>query len=1329
MNSLLNVSRRQYDAVIFDLDGVITRTATVHAAAWKQLFDEFLLTRAQEIGQPFQPFNVRDDYLAYVDGKPRYDGVKSFLQSRGLDLPHGVPDDPPEAQTVCGLGNRKDRLFNARLQEDGVQLFDSTIALVHELREAGFHTAVISSSKNCQQILEVAEVDHLFEERVDGVESERIGIKGKPAPDIFLEAARRLGVPPERAIVVEDAISGVKAGQMGGFGRIVGVDRDNQTEALMENGADVVVKDLIELQVETAVVCEQRIEDLPDGTECLEHVSRTPQTRVAVFLDYDGTLSPIVEDPTAAVISHEMRQAVAKLAEHCIVVIISGRDLEDVQERVGLDHLIYSGSHGFEIAGPEGLHTLSQEAKHFIPMLTQAHQDLKTSLQPIPGAYMERKKFSLAIHTRRVAEDQRAEVEAAVDRMAKKHPKLRKTKGKMVFELQPRIDWNKGKAILWIMEAMKLDPHSTLPIYLGDDVTDEDAFQVLPPQGIGLVVRGGTHPTCADYSLADTEAVRVFLNRLATELSMGSSVDAWAMTYEGFNPKEEKLREALCTLGNGYFATRAATPENSADDIHYPGTYLACGYNRLTTKIAGREVENEDLVNLPNWLPLSFRIEGGDWFDVSRVDLLDCRQTLDLKCGILRREVRFRDSSGRETLLLQRRLVHMKHQHLAALETTVKAINWSGRIEFRSALDGQVINAGVARYRDLNSQHLRPVEQKQVSADTIFLKVETVQSELRIAQAARTRIYPQGSHQETSIPRDNRQEDGYVEQSFALELDQGAEIRIEKVVGLATSRDHAITEAGSEAIERATRAGDFAQLLQSHTLAWAQLWRRFNIELSLADPIVGARTSLILRLHCFHLLQTTSLHTMDLDVGVPSRGWHGEAYRGHIFWDELFIFPFLNLRLPEITRKLLLYRYRRLDEARHAAREAGYRGAMYPWQSGSDGREETQVVHLNPKSGRWVPDNSHLQRHVNAAIAYNIWQYYQATEDTEFYYFSGAEMLLEIARFLADLATPNPETGRYDIIGVMGPDEYHDALPDSDQGGLPNNAYTSVMASWVLSRATETLSLLPEDRRRELCENLSLSEGEIVLWDDISRKLTVPYQEDGIISQFEGYANLKELDWAHYRERHGHVLRLDRVLEAEGDSPNHYKASKQADVLMLFYLFSNPELKQIFAHLGYPFEHDTVAKNIAYYEARTSHGSTLSHVVHSWVVARSDRARAWQLFRQALESDVGDVQGGTTPEGIHLGAMAGTVDLVQRCFTGVQPRGDVLHLDPALPAEIEELSLHIRYRGHSLILEVSAKTLRVRSLRSAERPIRIAHGDQELSLTEGTTLTFPLTDE
>ena len=298
--------------------------------------------------------------------------------------------------------------------------------------------------------------------------------------------------------------------------------------------------------------------------------------------------------------------------------------------------------------------------------------------------------------------------------------------------------------------------------------------------------------------------------------------------------------------------------------------------------------------------------------------------------------------------------------------------------------------------------------------------------------------------------------------------------------------------------------------------------------------------------------------------GYRRVGWHGEAYRGHIFWDELFIFPYLNLHLPDLTRALLLYRYRRLPEARWAAAAEGLNGALYPWQSGSSGKEESQVVHLNPKSGRWLPDNSWLQRHINIAVAYNVWQYYQATEDLTFLAFGGAEMMVEIARLLESLATYNRAMDRYEIRRVMGPDEYHDAYPDATEPGLNNNAYTNVMAAWVLCRAKECFDLVPAFRRAELTQKLNLQQEELAKWDEISRKLVVAFHDDGIISQFEGYGDLEEFDWAGYRERYGDIQRLDRILEAEGDSPNRYKLSKQADVLMLFYLLSADELEGIF---------------------------------------------------------------------------------------------------------------------------------------------------------------------
>jgi alpha,alpha-trehalase len=367
---------------------------------------------------------------------------------------------------------------------------------------------------------------------------------------------------------------------------------------------------------------------------------------------------------------------------------------------------------------------------------------------------------------------------------------------------------------------------------------------------------------------------------------------------------------------------------------------------------------------------------------------------------------------------------------------------------------------------------------------------------------------------------------------------------------------------------------------------------------------------------------------------------------------------------------------------------------MYPWQSGSCGREETQVVHLNPRSGRWLADHTHLQRHVNAAIAYNIWRYGEATGDTEFLSFYGAEMLLEIARFWASIASFNPERDRYEIRGVVGPDEFHVGYPWSNEPGLDNNAYTNVMAAWVLQHALEALELIDPERRLELCETLAITAQELAEWEKISRRMFVPFH-DSVISQFEGYDRLEEFDWQGYRQKYGDIHRLDRVLEAEGDTVNRYKASKQADVLMLFYLLSADELGEIFERLGYPFDPDSIPHMVDYYAVRTSHGSTLSRVVTSWVLARADRSRSWELLYEALESDIGDIQGGTTKEGIHLGAMAGTVDLVQRGQTGLGIRNDLLRLNPCLPEELEGLRMRIRYRGHWLELDMNRERMRL----------------------------------
>jgi beta-phosphoglucomutase family hydrolase len=234
-------------ALLFDLDGVLTKTALVHDKAWKQMFDDFLKKRAEGGGEDFKPFDPDVDYNEYVDGKPRYDGVRSFLQSRGIVLPEGSPDDPPEAETVCGLGNRKNKAVMELIERDGVEPYEGSVAFVKAARAAGLRRAVVSASANCQEVLEAAGIADLFEARIDGNTTDEKHLKGKPAPDTYLAGAEALGVEPAAACVFEDAVAGVEAGRAGNFGHVVGVDRVHHAAALREHGADVVVDDLAEL--------------------------------------------------------------------------------------------------------------------------------------------------------------------------------------------------------------------------------------------------------------------------------------------------------------------------------------------------------------------------------------------------------------------------------------------------------------------------------------------------------------------------------------------------------------------------------------------------------------------------------------------------------------------------------------------------------------------------------------------------------------------------------------------------------------------------------------------------------------------------------------------------------------------------------------------------------------------------------------------------------------------------------------------------------------------------------------------------------------------------
>lgn len=1058
----LHISNRQYDAVIFDMDGVITKTALVHAAAWKELFDAFLVHYGRKHQLSLKPFDSQTDYRLYIDGKPRFSGIRSFLESRNITIPEGSPADPPDAWTVQGLGKRKNSLFLERLRSRPVEVFASTVKLIHRLKEAGIKVAVISASRNANEVLRAAGVEDLFDARVDGLDAERLHLRGKPEPDVFCEAVHLLGTEPSRSIVIEDALAGVQAACAGDFALIIGLNRDNQEDLLKGHGADIVVNDLSELTI---------------------------------------TLEP---------------------------------------------------------------------------------------LTPI--------------------------------RVPRANP--------------------------------------------------------------------------------------------------------WQLVYEGYDPATVGGRETICTLGNGYFACRGALFSESDDGTHYPGTYLAGGYNRLESEVGDRTVQNEDLVNFANWLPVTFRINEGDWFRVDQVEILSYYQVLNLKQGVLHRKIRFRDQQGQESILSEERLVHMQAPHLAALQLSLTPVNWQGWLEIESALDGRVVNNNVASFRGLSNRHLVPLESNIVEDNVLFLKMRTSQSEIHVAQAARNVITHNGQRVDTISGR--IEEDALVGARYKLEIIPKDQVVVEKVMALYTSQDNAISECGLAARNAIQNAPGFQALLVSHENAWKHLWERFDIEIETTHTEEQALPSLLIRLHVFHLLQTASPNSIDLDTNIPAKGLHGEGYRGHIFWDNTFVFPFLNYRMPDITESLLKYRYRRLEEARRLARTNGFHGALYPWQSGSDGSEETPELVYLPKIGRWLPDYTHLQRHVNASVVFNIWEYYQVTGDMDFLFHYGAEILIEVARFWVSACTYNSENGRYEIRGVVGPDEYHQRYVSRDAMGVDNNAYTNIMAVWCLCRALESLDILPEDHRSELIDRLSLTTDETRCWDEVSRKMRVDFFGNGLISQFEGYDQLEEFPWVEFRKKHGSFQNMTEVAAADGYLLDRYKIAKQADVLMLFYLFSAETLRELFERLGYYLPPEAIPLNVDYYSRRTVHGSSLSRIANAWVLSRSHRKQSWSLFLEALLADTNSLNAQSAREGIHLGAMGGTLDLLQRCYTGLELRNEVLWFNPVLPSDLKRMRFSIHYRDNLLQININHQVLTIQVSQCRGRVIQVGYRDRVYDMHVGQTYDIVL---
>jgi beta-phosphoglucomutase family hydrolase len=1090
---LVQIFPERIKAVLFDMDGVVTQTASVHFQAWKSTFDAFLQKRD---GDKFQEF-TEQDYLDYVDGKPREDGVHSFLESREISL------DGNGDVTEDSLAEAKDTEFMRLVHTDGVKPYDSTVILIKQLKAAGVKVALVTASKNGAEVLKITKLDTLFDATVTGVDAADLHLKGKPAPDVFLEAAKRLSVKPELAVVVEDAEAGVASGKAGNFGMVIGVARKNNIESLKEHGASNVVTDLAQVTVTFAQV--------KDGEE--DAVAAARKSSAEAFDDGD---------------------------EH------------------------------------------------------------------------------------------------------------------------------------------------------------------------------------------------------------------WVVVYDYYDSAAEQQRESLCALGNGKFFTRAADISSTPGEFHYPGTYVTGGYNSVVLQSKGLTFDSEQVVNFPNWLFLSFKIDDdADWFSIDSVEIISYSQRLNLREGILYKDVVFKDQKGRQTRTNERRFVHMQYSHLGGFDLSITPLDWSGKLVVRSGIDGRIKNTTDAIIDpEIGAIKHFTVENCTVQDNVVSMTAVTDTTKLVVSQSTRTNIFQNGK--ELKPERTTFEEENFVAQDCEIAVVANETISLQKIVALYTSRDKGVYEPRLTSLEIISLVPSVVILIERQIEAWKSLWQQYDISIETTEEYAKMLPSLLLHLNSFHCLQVASTHTVDLDCGVPARSWTGEGYQGHVFWDDLFVFPFINLRMPNISAALLKYRYRRLNQARLIARKYGAKGACFPWQSASDGHERTADYWWMDTQQRWIKDYTHLELHVNGAIVYNVWQYFQVTRDTSFMYSYGSEIVLEIARFFATLARYNPQKERYEINNVIGPDEFHNGYPDFKEPGVNNNTYTNFLAVWTIQRALQILEKIPSDHGDHIRRRLEITDEEIALWKEVSTKMFIPIMSNGIAAQFEGYENLQ--DFPSYKD--GRVDH-DAMLQAFKDNfgyLNQYKIAKQADTLMLGYLFSQKVINDVTESLGYPSACLNLRRLANYYIPKTSNESTLSRVAVSWVLSHLDRTSADDLmelqkstspevedemklntsddavFYEALGSDYFNIASrGTTRFGIHMGAMAGTIDIIQRCYTGICTLLDVLTIDPELPKEITRLVFNMHYRGQSLTFDIKHDLLRIVVGHSSAQPIKISYKEQVFELNAGDIKEIPLT--
>jgi len=718
----------------------------------------------------------------------------------------------------------------------------------------------------------------------------------------------------------------------------------------------------------------------------------------------------------------------------------------------------------------------------------------------------------------------------------------------------------------------------------------------------------------------------------------------WTITETAFDPTHLHRQETLFTLGNGYLSTRGSFEESIPGD--QPATLIHGIFDDVP-------IVYTELANAPDWLPLVVFV-AGERFRMDQGQVLSYRRQLDLRRGLLRRDVRWRSPAGHTLELCFERFASLADEHALAIRCRITPLDFEGQIEVHAALNGYPHNQGVMHWDWLDQGG---------TGNIIWLRTRTCASRHELGLAARLDVSGAG---DVSMKAMGCQ--GYPTLGATFQARAGQTITLEKTVAVFTSRDgDAPTEA---ARQRSSALPDYATLLSAHEAAWADLWADTDVLIE-GDPAA----QLAVRYNLFQVLVAAPRH--DDRVSIPAKTLSGFGYRGHVFWDtDIFIVPFLTFTQPALARNLLLYRYHTLPGARRKAAAAGYPGAMFAWESADTGDEVTPRWVPGPQGEElvriWCGD---IELHISADVAYAVWQYWQATGDDDFMRDYGAEIILDTASFWGSRAEWNAERGCYEINDVIGPDEYHEHVD--------NNAFTNRMVQWHLETALEVLAWLREtapEQAATLSIQLDLTPERLAHWNTVRERILVLHDpETGLIEQFEGFFDREDVDLAAYEPR---SQSMQTVLGLEG--ANRSQVLKQADVLMLLYLLRDR------------YDRQALRTNWDYYAPRTdhTHGSSLGPAIHAILACDLGLSeKAYEHFMRAALVDLEDVRGNTA-DGIHAASAGGLWQAVVFGFGGLRLTAAGPVVSPHLPPGWTRLQFGLYWHGQRYEFDLRPSTTR-----------------------------------